>query len=167
MKPGRNDVCPRGSGRKYKKCCEAKDAQSRGGRAPGLVFAQALQEHQQGRLEEAERLIGVRIHAWDDMDLKNDQEGLAASIPALDLVLSAITAVAQMAGAVGAPAWVLSRLADQGCWGLGTGHCPWHPSPRAFSRGATDGWEPVLESVASELRLLVSAGSAPVEALLQ
>jgi hypothetical protein len=28
-KAGRNDACPCGSGKKYKKCCEAKAAQSR------------------------------------------------------------------------------------------------------------------------------------------
>jgi hypothetical protein len=29
-KTGRNDLCPCGSGRKYKKCCEAKQRDSRG-----------------------------------------------------------------------------------------------------------------------------------------
>jgi len=29
MKPGRNDPCPCGSGKKYKKCCEARDAAER------------------------------------------------------------------------------------------------------------------------------------------
>lgn len=28
-KPGRNDPCPCGSGKKYKKCCEAKEASGR------------------------------------------------------------------------------------------------------------------------------------------
>lgn len=28
-KPGRNDPCPCGSGQKYKKCCEAKAAESK------------------------------------------------------------------------------------------------------------------------------------------
>jgi hypothetical protein len=29
-KAGRNDLCPCGSGKKYKKCCEAKEGRSRG-----------------------------------------------------------------------------------------------------------------------------------------
>ena len=32
LKVGRNDACPCGSGRKYKKCCESKE-QQRGSRA--------------------------------------------------------------------------------------------------------------------------------------
>jgi hypothetical protein len=103
-------------------------------------------------LREAGRLFGARIHVWDDMDLKDDQDGLAALIPALDLVVTALTAVAQTAGAVGAPAWVLSHLGAQSWWELGTGHCPWHPSVRIFPRGATGAWGPVIETVASELR---------------
>jgi hypothetical protein len=73
-------------------------------------------------------------------------------IQALDLVLSATTSVVQMAGAVGAPAWDLWRLANQSWWELATDHCPWHPSIRIFRCGATDPWEPVIETMASELR---------------
>jgi hypothetical protein len=95
------------------------------------------------------------------MDLKDDQDGVAALIPALDLVVSAFTAVVQMAGAVGTPSWVLSHLGAQGWWGLGTDHCPWHPSVRLFSRGAIGAWEPVIETVASELRRPGTIVSAP------
>lgn len=31
-KTGRNDLCPCGSGRKYKKCCEAKESRQSNGR---------------------------------------------------------------------------------------------------------------------------------------
>jgi hypothetical protein len=31
-KPGRNDLCPCGSGRKYKKCCETKEQRQASGR---------------------------------------------------------------------------------------------------------------------------------------
>ena len=39
-KAGRNDPCPCGSGRKYKKCCEAKQQSTRGSRA--MVIAVAI-----------------------------------------------------------------------------------------------------------------------------
>ena len=120
--------------------------------APGVHFVNLQYDRCDEELREAGRLFGARIHVWDDTDLKNDQEGVAALIPALDLVLSAFTAVAQMAGGVGAPAWVLSHLGVQGWWGLGTDHCPWHPGLRLFPCGITDPWEPVIETVASELR---------------
>src|SRR5579863_2870491 len=53
MKPGRNDPCPCGSGRKYKKCCETKTIG-----APNLdrLPAEARQEHLRGQVERAEQL---------------------------------------------------------------------------------------------------------------
>mgnify|MGYP006207849001 CR=1 FL=1 len=41
-KPGRNDLCPCGSGRKYKKCCEAKTPQARSSRILLLAVAAAI-----------------------------------------------------------------------------------------------------------------------------
>ncbi len=38
-------------------------------------------------LKEAERMFGTRVQVWKDMDLKNDQDGLAALMSALDLVI--------------------------------------------------------------------------------
>jgi len=52
------------------------------------------------RVEEA---LGIEIIRWQDLDLKDDQEGVAALISQLDLVLSAPTAVAQLAIAMGSP----------------------------------------------------------------
>ena len=129
--------------------------------APGVHFVNLQYGQCDEELREAGRLFGARIHVWDDMDLKDDQDGLAALIPALDLVVSALTALVQMAGSVGAPVWVLSHLGAQGWWGLGTDHCPWHPSVRLFPRGATEPWEPVIATVASELRRPGTIMSAP------
>lgn len=44
--------------------------------------------------------FGVTIHQWNDIDLKNDQEALAALIANMDCVVSAVTAVANMAEAL-------------------------------------------------------------------
>lgn len=47
MKPGRNDPCPCGSGKKYKKCClqagETEDAAWREARITSDLTAEALQ----------------------------------------------------------------------------------------------------------------------------
>jgi tetratricopeptide (TPR) repeat protein len=73
----------------------------------------------------------VMINNWPDVDLKNDQESVAAIITNLDLVISAGTAVAQLAGAVGTPAWVFAGKS----WtqfGRGSGFDPWHPASQRF-----------------------------------
>jgi hypothetical protein len=106
-------------------------------------------------LREAEGLFGTRLHIWKDMDLKNDQDGLAALMAALDLVISACTAVDSMAGAVGVPTWVLTRGTGD-WWSLGTDGCPWNASVRPFACGAMAPWEPVIEAMASELCQLKS-----------
>ncbi len=120
---------------------------------PGVHFVNLQYDRCEEELREAEQLFGVRIQTWEDLDLKDDQESIAALASQLDLVLSAIVAPHAIAGAVGTPNWVLSRgLTNH--WGLGTDYCPWLPSTRKFSCGATDPWEPAIERMASELRLL-------------
>lgn len=121
---------------------------------PGAHFVNLQYDQCEEELREAERRFGVRIHTWDDVDLRNDQESVAALISSLDLVISALTAVAQMGGGVGAPTWVLNRGTTD-WWELGTDRCPWYTSVRVFSCGVNDPWEPVIDRVASELQAAV------------
>jgi hypothetical protein len=94
----------------------------------------------------------ARLHVWEGLDLKDHQDELAALMPALDMVATAFTVTAQMAGALGVPAWVLSHPGNQSWWSLGTNHCPWHPSIRFFVCGSTEPWEGVVGTLAAELR---------------
>ena len=43
----------------------------------------------------------------DEIDSRNDLDGLAAQLSALDLVITVDNSTAQLAGALGVPAWVL------------------------------------------------------------
>ena len=67
MKPGRNDPCPCGSGRKYKSCCLGRDAAKavRGRQvapAPGAIDArQLVAMFHVGRHPELESLLRVLI----------------------------------------------------------------------------------------------------------
>jgi Flp pilus assembly protein TadD len=120
---------------------------------PGIHFVNLQYDECGEELMEAERLFGTRVHVWEDMDLKYDQDGLAALMTTLDLVISGGTAVDSLSGAMGIPTWVLTRSIGD-WWALGTDHCPWNPSVRPFLCGAFASWEPVIESIASELRQL-------------
>lgn len=53
-------------------------------------------------VRQASEAFGITIHQWDDIDLKNDQETLAALIANLDCIVSAVTAVSNMAEALDA-----------------------------------------------------------------
>ena len=62
---------------------------------------------QYGKCEEElldiEKATGKKVWRWQDIDLQNDQEAVAALIANLDVVCSVGTAVAQMSGALGVP----------------------------------------------------------------
>lgn len=51
--------------------------------------------------------FGITIHQWDDLDLKNDLDGVFALAHCLDHVVSVTTAPSVMAAAVGTPTSVL------------------------------------------------------------
>ncbi|KAA0588522.1 tetratricopeptide repeat protein (plasmid) [Azospirillum oryzae] len=96
---------------------------------PGLRLINLQYDDCEAELAEAEHRFGIAIHR-PPLDLKNDLDGAAALTAALDLVISAGTSVAEMAGALGVPVW---RIGPAGDWtALGTGCRPWYPSMRLF-----------------------------------
>lgn len=70
---------------------------------------------------------GHRLHCWDDLNLKDDFEGVAALVANLDLVISPATAVGELAGALGVPVW---RLCGPDWTQLGSAVRPWFPTMR-------------------------------------
>ena len=89
---------------------------------PGLRFINLQYDDCEAELADAEHRFGITIHR-PPLDLKNDLDGAAALTAALDLVISAGTSVAEMAGAPGLPVWRIGRAGD---WTtLGTGCRPW------------------------------------------
>ncbi|MFD1628029.1 tetratricopeptide repeat protein [Azospirillum griseum] len=97
---------------------------------PGLRLVNLQYDECEAELAEAEARFGVRI-LRPDLDLLTDLDGAAALTSALDLVISAGTSVAEMAGALGVPVW---RVGPGGEWtALGTGVRPWYPTMRLFT----------------------------------
>lgn len=75
----------------------------------------------------AEDEFGIKIHRWADIDLMNDLDAVAALIGSLDHVVSAGTAVAQIALAVGMP--LSLYLPNGNPWVLlGQKKYPWYPN---------------------------------------
>jgi tetratricopeptide (TPR) repeat protein len=78
-----------------------------------------------------------------------DTAALAAN---LDLVISADTAPAHLAGALGLPVWILLPFSPDWRWGLGRGDTGWYATARLFrQRGAGD-WAGVMGEVTAALR---------------
>jgi tetratricopeptide (TPR) repeat protein len=118
---------------------------------PGLIFINLQYDDCRAELEAARKQFGVEIHAWDDIDQMNDLDELTALMAALDLVIAPTTTPAIMAGALGAPAWML--LTRHITWKtLGTESIPMFPDMRLIWRPRNVKWDVVLEAVAVELR---------------
>lgn len=101
-------------------------------------------------LARAEAAHGCRIARWDDLDLRDDLDRLAALIAGLDLVVATGSSVIDLAGAVGAPFQALYRPRD---WiMLGTDGHPWYPHGRVLCRRPGEDWTRLLrDTVAPDL----------------
>lgn len=74
---------------------------------------------------------GRVLHIMPALDLKDDLDGLAGLIAEMDLVITAPTAVGELAGAIGTPVW---RIAGPVDWStLGAAIRPWFASMRLIS----------------------------------
>ena len=97
-------------------------------------------------------LYGVDVKTWGDIDLKDDQDDLAALISGVDLVISPFTATGNLAGALNIPVFTLSALSRTHEL-LGNPDAPgWAPSMRHFIKNFEDPWDQVMNDVAEETK---------------
>jgi Flp pilus assembly protein TadD len=83
----------------------------------------------------------------------SDFADTAAAVAHLDLVISADTAVAHLAGALGKPVWVLLPSLADWRWLTDREDSPWYPSARLFRQQTAGDWGPVVDQVADQLSL--------------
>jgi hypothetical protein len=72
-------------------------------------------------------------------------------IEACDLVITADTAPAHLAGALGVPTWIALKHVPDWRWFLGRDDSPWYPSARLFRQTATGNWDSVFAAMATQL----------------
>lgn len=75
----------------------------------------------------------------------------AAMIDSLDLVISVDTSVVHLAGAMGKPAWLLSRYDCCWRWGQRRPEIPWYPTVRPYYQGQPGEWTQMLSKVEADL----------------
>ncbi|HEX4142092.1 MAG TPA: tetratricopeptide repeat protein [Pirellulales bacterium] len=76
----------------------------------------------------------------------------AAVIDNLDLVVAANTAIAHLAGALGAPVWVALSSAPDWRWLRGRDDSPWYPTMRIFHQTTLGRWDDVFERIANAVQ---------------
>lgn len=87
----------------------------------------------------------------DDVDASAAFVDTAAILRHLDLVITPDTAIAHLAGAVGARTWLLLQHASEWRWLLERDDTPWYPTMRLFRQPSRGDWDSVLRSVAARL----------------
>ena len=98
---------------------------------------------------------GSEIVLPPGLDRRDDQNGVAALIGALDLVVSADTAVLALAGALGMPAIGLSL--HPGWVSLGQPQHPWFPSVTRVYRPPQTRWIETMEEVVGKVKERLAA----------
>jgi hypothetical protein len=84
----------------------------------------------------------------------------ARLVRALDLVISADTMPAHLAGALGVPVWTLLPVEADWRWMDGRDDSPWYPTMRLFRQGRGEDWGRVIRRVAAALSRRVT-GARP------
>jgi Flp pilus assembly protein TadD len=79
----------------------------------------------------------------------------AALLTGLDLVITADTALAHLAGALGMPVWVMLQHVPDWRWQNERADSPWYPSMRLFRQANAGNWEELFVRVAAELAAVV------------
>ena len=80
-----------------------------------------------------------------------DFEETAAIIANCDLVISSDTAVAHLAGGLGAATWLLLHHVPDWRWGLNGERTFWYPSMRLFRQAQRGDWEGVISGVVNAM----------------
>jgi tetratricopeptide (TPR) repeat protein len=75
----------------------------------------------------------------------------AAILQCLDLVITADTALAHLAGALGVQVWVVLQEVADWRWLVDRTDSPWYPTMRLFRQNSTGDWAEVFQRIAREL----------------
>ncbi|HWI84947.1 MAG TPA: glycosyltransferase family 9 protein [Sphingomonas sp.] len=82
----------------------------------------------------------------------------AAVIACCDLIVSADTSVAHLAGAMGAPIWLATARPADWRWLEDRTSSPWYPSMRLFRQHSPGDWESVFAAMRTALKAGLAAG---------
>ena len=102
---------------------------------------------------------GMLVESFgDELDPGNDAFlDTAAIMESLDLIITADTSIAHLAGALGRPTWVALKHVPDWRWGLEGDFTPWYPSMRLFRQKSRDDWQNVFAEMERELRVAATA----------
>lgn len=117
----------------------------RGVRAINLQYGDCADE-----IAACRETSGSFPHEWDDLDLTNDFDAVAALMVNLDLVVTPATSAGELAGSLGVPTW---RMCGRDWTQLGVAEArPWYPSMRLLHPRPGEDMRELPRRIASRLR---------------
>lgn len=105
-------------------------------------------------------LAGLGGGIVDLAPMLGDFSDTAAAVSALDLVISADTSVAHLAGALGRPVWMMLPYSLDWRWLTQREDSPWYPTMRLFRQREPHEWDTVLSRLPTELARVVAGERA-------
>lgn len=99
----------------------------------------------------------LALQVFEDLDQEAAFVDTAALMHHLDLIISADTSIAHLAGALGRPVWVLLSTGCDWRWQVGRQDSPWYPTMRLFRQQSFGDWTTVLDDVAAALAAQAAA----------
>ena len=135
---------------------------------PEQPIAVAMQERKSLRRADLEPLWALPNISWVSLQKDTPRDGIptelidlmpsvtdladtAAVIKELDLVITADSAVAHLAGALGVPGWVLNRYDICWRWKSGEALSPWYNCAKVYRQSAPGQWGDVIQNVVEDL----------------
>jgi tetratricopeptide (TPR) repeat protein len=102
------------------------------------------------------------VDLGDDLDREGGFADTAAVMANLDLVVTADTAAAHLAGALGVPVWVALAAVADWRWLLGREDTPWYPTMRLFRQKRLKVWADVFNRMATQLWVVSEGADNPI-----
>ncbi len=95
-------------------------------------------------------------HQPIELDLRNDFDGTAALVDALDVIVSVDTSMAHLAGALGKPVLLLLPSAPDWRWGVAGDRSPWYPTAQLFRQNVPGDWSSAVAAVEAALAAMTA-----------
>jgi ADP-heptose:LPS heptosyltransferase len=135
-------------------------------RQPGYRFIDLQYGDTTAERAEIEREFGVRVEHLDDIDNMNDIDGLAALIAACDAVLTVSSTTAHIAGAAGAPTFVMVPFGRGRFWYWFPQRpaSPWYPRTHVRQQGDGQPWSSVIEALRPQVEAAAALPWRPPQA---
>lgn len=99
------------------------------------------------------------VHTFDgDFDTSHGRfMDTAAVVANLDLIISADTAIAHLAGGLGKPVWLMLPYSPECRWQFARSDSDWYPTMRIFRQTKPFGWSATVHEMSKALKTLVQS----------